>query len=224
MSNSAATTPTRRPLHRPLRRLLAVVAVVAGTLVLLAACGGSDAAEEVTLAGYERTPEPTVGSITLPAANRDTDAFAFKAEPGDLLMVNFGYSSCPDVCPTTLADARLAFSQLGERADDIDFAFVSIDPERDTPEVLTDYVEAFLDDNGIALRTDDPDELAVAADAFGATYFVGENEEGEIEVAHTPNIYLVDDTGSIILTWPFGVPVADIVSDLMILLDRQQQS
>ena len=216
-------TPHRSRSHPSPRRLTRLLAPLLIALALLSARGGSDAAEESALAGYERTPEPTVGSITLPAANLDTDEFAFRAEPDHLLMVNFGYSSCPDICPTTLADTRIAFSQLGERADEVDFAFVSIDPERDTAETLTSYVEAFLAD-GIALRTDDADELAIAADAFGVTYFVGENAAGELEVAHTPNIYVVDDTGSIILTWPFGVAAADMASDLTILLDRQQQA
>lgn len=197
-----------------------------GLAVLVAlfatACGGA-AEEEVVLAGYERTPEPTVGSISLPVANQGGGDFAFKADPDELLMVNFGFSSCPDICPTTLADTRIAFNQLGARASEVDFAFVSIDPDRDTPEILSNYVEAFLAD-GYALRTDDADALAIAADAFGVTYFVGENDAGEVEVAHTPNIFLVDDTGSIILTWPFGVPSADIVSDLNILLDRRQST
>ena len=191
--------------------LLVALALVAS------ACGGSESA---TLAGYEREPEPTVGSITLPAANRDTDAFAFMADPGELLLVNFGYTSCPDICPTTLADTRLAFADLGDRASEVNMAFVSIDPTVDSPEVLTNYVEAFLAD-GIALRTDDPTELLVAADAFGVTYQIATNAEGEREVGHTPNIYVIDDTGSIILTWPFGVPPADMTSDLNILLDRR---
>ena len=209
--------------HSPTR----LIALLLAFVVFVTACGGSDDAatadnaDENALAGYERTPEPTVGSITLPAANLATDEFAFKADPGELLMVNFGYSSCPDICPTTLADTRIAFRELGARASEVDFAFVSIDPERDTAEVLTNYVEAFLDD-GIAIRTDDQEQLLIAADAFGVSYFVGENDAGELEVAHTPNIFLVDDTGSIILTWPFGVPAADIANDLTILLDRQQ--
>ncbi|KAG1648659.1 putative copper-binding protein [Nymphon striatum] len=173
-------------------------------MLALAACGGE---EEAELAGYEREPEPTVGSITLPTATGDD--FAFKAQPDDLLLVTFGYTGCPDICPTTLADARLAFSELGDRANDVDLAWVSIDPERDTPVVASSYVKAFVTD-GIALRTDDADELAIAADAFGVTYFVGENDEGELEVAHTPNVFVVDDTGSIVLTWPFGVPSADM--------------
>lgn len=207
----------------PRFRTILTVAMVAIALVATAACGGSDAADEATLSGYEREPEPTVGSITLPAANRDTDAFAFMADPGELLVVYFGYTSCPDVCPTTLADTRQALTMMGEQANSVDLAFVTIDPDRDTDEVTTDYVEAFIDD-GIALRTEEPDELAIAADAFGASFSVVENDEGEIEVAHSPQSYVVDDTGSILLTWPFGVSAEDIMSDLTILLDRQQQA
>lgn len=205
---------------RHLRHSLVIAFVMA---LFLTACGGSSAddagAEGPVLAGYERQPEPTVGHITLPAANRDTDEFAFKADPGGLMMVTFGYTSCPDICPTTLADMRLAFTQLGARSDDVDLAWVSIDPERDTAEVVTNYVEAFVSD-GIALRADDAEQLLIAADAFGVSYIVQENDEGVLEVAHTPNVYVVDDTGSIVLTWPFGVQPNDIVSDLNILLDR----
>lgn len=195
-----------------LRRSLGIVIV---GLVLLTACS----AEEVTLAGYERDPDPSVGAVTLPAANLPTDAFAFKAEPGKLLMVTFGFTNCPDFCPTTLADTRLAFNELGARAEDVDLAWVTIDPARDDAAAATQYVEAFID-GGIALRTDDPSELLTAADAFGVTYRIDENDQGQIEVGHTTHTYLVDDTGSLILTWTFGVLAADIASDLNIMLDR----
>jgi len=207
------------------RHVLRSLAAVLIAVAFLTACGsGNDSAsandDGPVLAGYERVPEPTVGSIALPAANRNNDAFAFQAEPGELLMVAFGFTHCPDVCPTTLADTRLAFNQLGDRAEDVDLAWVTVDPERDSDEITTDYVEAFVAD-GIALRTDDATQLAIAADAFGISYFINENDAGETEVAHTPNVSVVDDTGSIVLTWPFGVPSADMASDLNILLDRQ---
>ncbi|MFB0902195.1 MAG: hypothetical protein QMA93_04965, partial [Acidimicrobiales bacterium] len=56
----------------------------------------------------------------------------------------------------------------------------------------------------------------------GVTYIIQENDAGETEVAHTPNVFVVDDTGSVILTWSFGVPAGDMASDLTILLDRQE--
>ena len=135
-------------------------------------------------------------------------------------FVFFGYTHCPDVCPTTLADTDRALDELGERAADVNLALITIDPDRDTPEIVSDYVEAFID-GSIALRTDDDDKLLDAADAFGVTYSVVDNDAGEIEVGHTPNLFVVDDQGSLVLTWPFGVPSADITSDLNILLDRR---
>lgn len=199
-----------------IRRLLRPFSVVVVGLMLLTACGGAD---DTTLAGYERDPDPSVGLVTLPAANRPTDAFAFKAEPGKLLMVTFGFTNCPDFCPTTLADTRLAFNELGARSEDVHLAWVTIDPARDDAATVTQYVEAFID-GGIALRTDDPAELLAAADAFGVTYRIAENDQGQIEVGHTTHTYLVDDTGSMILTWTFGALAADIASDLDIMLDR----
>ena len=196
------------------RLRLALLGVVA--MLVAGACGGG----EVTLAGYERDPEPSVGDITLPAVNRGNVDFAFRAEPGELLLVYFGFASCPDVCPTTLADTRLALADLGDRAQDVNLALVTVDPDRDTPEITTDYVEAFIE-GSIALRTDDADALADAANAFGVSYAVTENDAGEIEVAHTPFLFAVDDQGSLVLTWQFGVPPADLTSDLEILLDRR---
>ena len=195
-------------------RTLAIAAVV---LVVLSACSGLGG--EATLAGYERSPEPSVADITLPAANRDTDAFAFQAPAGELLLVNFGYTTCPDICPTTLADTRQAFTSLGERADQVNMAFVSIDPELDDETTLTNYVEAFLE-NGIALRTDNDDDLKDAANAFGVSYQIGFTDEGDREVGHTANVFVVDEAGSVVLTWPFGVPATDMTNDLNILLDR----
>ena len=204
-------------------RLLRLVALVVVGSIAIAACGsdaappaGSDAA---SLAGYERSPEPTVGHVSLPAVNRNNVDFAFHAESGQLLLVFFGFASCPDICPTTLADARLALAELGDRADDVNLAFVTIDPDRDTPQIATAYVEAFIE-GSIALRSEDADELARTADAFGVTYSVIENDAGDVEVGHTPNLFVVDDRGALILTWPFGVPSPDMTSDLNILLDR----
>jgi len=190
--------------------------LLTGALTIAVACGSDTA----TLAGYERSPEPSVGHVSLPAVNRDNADFALKAKPGHLMVVFFGYTSCPDICPTTLADTRLAFAELGDRAQDVNLAMISIDPVRDTPPVLSDYVEAFID-GSIALRTEDRDALALAADAFGVTYSVVANDEGEIEVSHTPNLFVIDDQGSMVLTWPFGVQPTDISSDLNLLLDRR---
>lgn len=193
-----------------------LVVVFAACLLFATACGGT---AETTFAGYERDPEPLVNEFSLPAVNRGGADFTFQAEADELLLVYFGFASCPDICPTTLADTRLALSELGDRARSIDLAVATVDPARDTDQIITDYVEAFVP-TGIALRTDDELALSEAALAFGVSYEIATNDEGEVEVGHTSALFVVDDTGSLVLTWPFGVTTDDMVSDLTTLLDR----
>lgn len=199
-----------------IRRLALVLLTVA---LVATACGGSDGPGELVLAGYEREPDPVVGTLSLPAVNRGDADFTFRADPGELLMVYFAFTNCPDFCPTTLADTRIALNELGARAEDIDVAVITVDPDRDTPAIISSYVETFIPD-GIALRTEDQEDLSEVAFSFGADYRIVENDDGEIEVGHTTNLFAVDDTGSLILTWPFGITTDDMVSDLTILLDR----
>lgn len=200
-----------------IRRLILMLAAFA---LLATACGGgSDEAAAPVLAGYEREPDPSVGALSLPAVNRDNVDFSFRADPGELLMVYFAFTNCPDFCPTTLADTRIALNELGARAEDVDVAVITVDPDRDTAEIISSYVETFIPD-GIALRTEDQNQLGEVAFSFGADYRIVESAEGEIEVGHTTNMFAVDDSGSLILTWPFGITTDDIVSDLTILLDR----
>ena len=199
-----------------IRRHIRLTALVMAFAIIVATCG-SDSTE---LAGYTRDPEPNVGHVSLPAVNRDNVDFNIRAEPNELLLVYFGFANCPDICPTTLADTRRALDELDGRAEAVNLALITIDPARDTPQIVSDYVEAFID-GSIALRTDDDDRLLEAADAFGVTYLVEENDAGEIEVGHTPNLFVVDDQGALVLTWPFGVPADDIASDLRFLLDQR---
>lgn len=189
-----------------------VVLVLA--LLGLTACGS----EPAELAGYVRTPLPVVADISLPEVGSDAGDFTFRADEDGLLLVYFGYTSCPDVCPTTLADVRSAMRQLGDEAGRIDLAMATVDPDRDTDDVIEAYVEAFVS-GGHPLRTEDDAQLKAAADAFGAYYEVSVSDQGDIEVVHTGHLYVVDDQGRLQVTWPFGTKPAEIVSDLSILLD-----
>lgn len=141
------------------------------------------------------------------------------AEPDRVLVVYFGYTSCPDICPTTMADLRLAVQQLGDDAERIDVAFVTVDPGRDDAERITRYIQAFFPD-GHALRTDDPVRLEEAAFPFGAAYQVVTHEDGEVEVAHSAFLYAIDSDGVVQVQWPFGFTSEDMASDLEKLLKR----
>lgn len=191
---------------------LATIGLV-GSL-LLAACGGPPR----ELAGYRREPAPVIADLALPDLSNGGEPFTFRADPGELLVVYFGYTNCPDFCPTTLSDVRLA-KQLLDDPGAIDVAMVTVDPSRDLP-VLADYVGGFFDD-GHALGTDDPGELVAAAGPFGVQYEVGAADDGEVEVAHTTQLYAVDDTGTLVLTWPFGTTKDDLAADFEQLLDDE---
>ncbi len=192
-------------------------AALMAAAALLAGCGSDG---DAAFAGYERTPTPHVGDLTLPAVEIDgaeTD-LAMKASPGHVMLVYFGYTSCPDICPTTLADVRQALGDLGDQASDVELAMVSIDPEVDTPEILAGYVRSFVPD-AKAVRTLDDSRLRTVAEGFGADY--GHEEvDGRLQPYHTTSLYAVDPAGDLVLSWTFGTTPADLASDLRLLLDR----
>lgn len=212
---SPRTRPAPRQQRRWTRRLVGVA--MAGAMSMAAvACGGS-ADHEV--GGWVREPLPAVDAVALPDVSNGDAPFEFTAPPGELLLVYFGFTFCPDVCPTTLSDLQAALGELGDDAERVEVAFVTVDPGRDDGETLTSYIGFFTDGRGHALRTEDPELLAAAAEPFGVDYEVTTNEEGEIEVGHTASLFVVDDRGRLLLTWPFGTPPDVLAGDLAWLLE-----
>lgn len=183
----------------------------------LAACGGDDADESLT--GYKVEPVPNVAGFTVANASNGGEPFALRAEPGRLLIIFLGFTNCPDACPTALAEAHQVMNRLGDDAAAVDVAMLTVDPVRDTPKVLADYVEGF-GDRGLALRTDDPANLQRIADAFGATFEAAHDHEGNTtQVGHTDQTYLVDQNGDVIVTWTAAMTADDLEHDLRILID-----
>jgi protein SCO1/2 len=190
--------------------------VVAVTGVVVALMLASCAPAPHELSGFIRTPAPEVSTVSLPDVSSGGDEFRFSAPSGGILLVYFGYTSCPDVCPTTLADVRKALGELGSDADRVSLAMATVDPVRDTDQVLTSYVQTFVPGSH-ALRTEDDDALRAAASVFGADYDVS-SVGGDVEVVHTGSLYAVDDTGVLRVTWPFGTRWEDLAADLELLL------
>jgi protein SCO1/2 len=192
--------------------------VAVGALLVSTAGCGSD--EPEGLDGIVRDPPLEVADVRLPTAS-DGTSVSMAAPDGELNLVYFGYTSCPDVCPTTLSDISVALGDLpDDLADRVTVAMTTVDPERDTAEVLTGYLDHFFDD-GLALRTDDPTELAAATEAFGVQFEVEEHAAGEpYDVSHTAMTYVVDDTGAVVVEWPFGFETESMTSDLTHLLRK----
>jgi protein SCO1/2 len=226
---------TRRRRVGPKRSILATVLIVASAPLL--ACGSSDDAattdpgadtaragsgdgrtdEAPPFSGYTIEPAPDVSAVVVPKADGSGEV-AMAAPAGGLHLVYFGYTACPDVCPTTMSDLRRALSTLeqSERSQ-VAVSMVTIDPARDQGAGFANYVSRFIAD-GAALRTDDPAALRGAADAFGADYEVTTNDEGEVEVSHTGELYAVNDQGQVVLRWPFGTDHESLARDLQSLL------
>lgn len=188
-------------------------ALAAATLLGGAGCGEKARHQ---LAGQVLTPAPVFASLALPDASGAP--FAMRARPGTLLLVYFGYTSCPDVCPTTLSDVRTALKRIGAKASAVQLAMVTIDPARDPAPKLAAYLDSFVT-GSIALSTTDDAALRRVADAFGAQYSVTTSATGAPEVSHSAFLYALDDTGTLLVQWPFGIHAPTLADDLDALVD-----
>jgi protein SCO1/2 len=186
----------------------------------LSACGSetpAPAPEPAAYAGMVRDPAPRVDGTTLPDAESG-DPFRFRAGRRGVLLVYFGYTQCPDVCPTTMSDVRVGLAGLSaSERNRVRVAMITVDPRRDTPAVLTHYVHAFFP-RGLALRTTDPRRLTAVARSFGAAYRVTRQKDGTVDVMHSAFVYAVDANGRSRLQWAFGTPAASYRKDIRRLL------
>jgi protein SCO1/2 len=193
--------------------------------LLVGACSSSETPAKPTattaalpagFSGYVRTPLVDVSSVTLP----DVKGTPVKmvADPGGILIVFFGYGTCPDICPMTLSVLKAAIAnQTPVDRKRVDVAMVTVDPTRDTGERFGEYLAQYFP-RGLALRTDEPRLLRSAADTFGADYRIRMNQDGQREVSHSADLYVVDDTGKIVLIWSYGLTPEAITADLGRLL------
>jgi len=124
---------------------------------------------------------------------------AFRGQPS---AVFFGFTHCPDVCPTTLFEMDGWLTELGPEGENIRAYFVSVDPERDPPEVLGRYIENVTDKvTGI---TGEPDKVAAMARSFGIFVRKVDLEGGDYTVDHTASILMIDSTGDFAGTIAYG--------------------
>ncbi|HUS41236.1 MAG TPA: SCO family protein [Ilumatobacteraceae bacterium] len=206
----------------------------AGAL-LLVGCGSDDgSADPATtpiaatdadreLAGIVREPAPVVDAATVPSLTSPGTDVVFRGEPDGFQAVYFGYTNCPDVCPTTMADWAVTLRRLPEdMAAQVSTVMVTVDPDRDN-DILPGYVQSFVADADAA-GTTDAEVLAAAAEPFGVSYDVTTNDEGDVEVAHSGFLYLVDDQGRLVVTWPFGTSSTEMAADVEQLFAAQDMS
>jgi protein SCO1/2 len=136
---------------------------------------------------------------------------------GKAVVIFFGYTQCPDVCPTTMADLAGAMKQLGPLADKVQVLFITVDPERDTPQLLAKYVPAF-DPRFLGLVGDLAATAKVAQDFKVFYQKVPGKEPGSYTMDHTAGMYIYDPQGRIRLFARSGQGAEPLVHDLKILL------
>lgn len=177
---------------------------------LLAAC---DVAGSFRGMAVEPPREIPGFSFVLPGGTR----YATAAEAGRPMLLFFGYTHCPDVCPTTLADFARVRQALGEQASRVRFVFVTVDPERDTPEVAQRYAMGF--DSTFVGLSGDSATTAGLQQAFGVASVrePGSEATGYL-VGHASQVFLLDDRGRLVAIHPFGSGWDALAADVRRLL------
>jgi protein SCO1 len=157
-----------------------------------------------------RTPKPAKDITLTGPGGKPVSLSDFK---GKLVVLYFGYTYCPDVCPTTLAELAQAMRKLGKKADQVQVVMVTVDPDRDTPEHLAEYL-AYFNPTFVGL-SGTPEQIAAAAAAYGIYYHKNEGTPASgYTVDHTATLTALDEQGQVRLFWPYGTAGDDIAADL----------
>jgi len=175
----------------------------------------------LALACVHAKSEPIGGDFQL--IDQDGRPFSLSQVRGKVVVLSFGYTFCPDICPTTLAVISAALRQLGDQADRVQGIFISLDPDRDTPEKLRDYVRYF--DARLIGLTGTAKELKEVADRYRVRYaFVGKGEREHYSLDHSASIYILDAEGRVARLVPYGLPPEEIVETVRGLLGTHRPS
>ena len=173
-------------------RFAIAAVVLAGVLVL--------AAGALLAIAYRENPKGAAGTLLSSAIggpfrleDQNGKPFTDADLKGKWHLLFFGYTHCPDTCPTALNEISLALDRLGKKRDEVGVVFITVDPERDTPEVLKSYVQSF--DAKIVALTGSPDEVAQAAKAYRVFYAKHPRSDGGYEMDHSAVIYIMDPQG-----------------------------
>lgn len=194
-------------------RLCALTSVAAIVLVMLSmAC--------------HREPAPGMGEAERPdfggdftLTNQDNQPFHLKDIRGRPVVLFFGYTSCPDMCPMTMSRITGALGRVGSPASDVVTLFVSVDPKRDTPAVLKEYVASFR--TPIIALTGTDEEIQRMAAAYHASYQIVPTATSNYLVNHTTAIFLIDRRGRLRQYFGFDEKPEVLAAALKTLLDEK---
>ena len=177
----------------------------------------------LALTACQPTAQYLNGNITASNLRTDIPLTSHKGEPlqinspqkGKVSAVFFGYTQCPDICPTTLGKMKIVMEQLGADADKVRVVFVTVDPERDTGALLKEYMGAFNPTFTGAYT--DPAQTKTMANQFQVVYEKVGTGPNYI-VNHTANLYLLDENGRTVVSVPYEAKPETIIHDIKQML------
>lgn len=167
------------------------------TLTMLLAC------EAV---GNTEVSNKVGGDFTL--TDHDGKPFHLKQLRGKVVLLFFGYTTCPDVCPRELADLAMIFNRLNDRADKVQGLFITVDPERDTQAILKEYV-TFFSKNIVGL-TGSVEAIERVTKQYYTTYQLNKQEGDNYSVDHSASLYVIRPDGQLHVVVPYGLPLQHV--------------
>ncbi len=203
----------------------AVAALLLIAVAALSACGGSRTRSERQ--APEENPwhgsvlDPPVPAPDFALTDPEGRVFRLSEQRGHPVLLFFGYTFCPDVCPTELGTWRRVRDLLGEDAERVRFVFITVDPERDTPEKVGKYVRSAGHESFIGL-TGGREELEQVWSDYNVYVRKEEPQQpgGYYAVTHSALTYLVDPDGRLLVLYSFGTKAEDIAADLRRILTQ----
>ncbi len=210
--NDSVAHPGRRGLIQVAAKLIATGIMVTGGGMLLGACSPPEKPQfkSIDLTGADYAKDFSL-------ADQNGKVRSIKDFSGKVVVVFFGFTQCPDVCPTTMAELAGIKKSLGTDGDKLQAIFISVDPERDTPELLNAYMANF-DPSFLALRPT-LEQLPQLAKDFKTYYKKVEGKTpGSYSMDHTAGSYVYDTKGRVRLYTRYGSGADGLTSDLRLLL------
>jgi protein SCO1/2 len=212
--------------------VIVLVAIIAALTVTLLVAGVM-LFRAPTFRGKAIEPRTLAPAFTF--TNQDRQTVQLEEYRGKIVLIYFGFTNCPDACPKTLATWKSVYNTLGAQADQVRFLFISIDPKRDTPERMKEFLNAFNPNfvglTGTMAAIDDAalsylvfkyadDEEAYASGHQHGDSTLPELTPNTYKIYHSSLTYAVDRSGKIALVFPLETTAKDITSDLRMLLKQ----
>jgi protein SCO1 len=163
--------------------------------------------------------DPPAPTVDFQLVDEEGQPWKLSDQAGKVVLMFFGFTSCTDVCPMTLSNFRQVKELLGRDADNVEFVYITVDPERDTPEKLKDNLEAY--DQQFKGLTGTEAELSPVWKGYGVyREKVQAEQASDYEIEHTTTSYALNKQGQLRLTFPYGMDPRQMSDDIRHLLNE----